>query len=355
VDWYRGTGRRKNQSEIASWCDDHFGCERVDSGSVRFYRQTLRWENGAWLMWNATGAHGEHLSLMIPGAVWSRLDRETTIKWLYAFKGFGLEATRLDLRIDLFGKGMTFVDDVRASARANELCGTKWVRLEPMRLNCWKGEFDGNSVEIGQPGKNGSGRVWNPYDKGMETGEMPPGEWIRIEGRYFKQVAALAVVKLLEADAEHRAELGRDDRVLEGSLGLWDDSVGGFDDQARALVLGSFDFREVVEGRKVQLKRRKRCAWWQRVIDVLLRKKPLLKLTRKREKPRTVVDGLRWLGTALRKAETMAAKAARPVAQVWEDAKREVDPRWLEDLGSEVRIRPKEFDPVAFEYALAFQ
>jgi len=106
-------------------------------------------------------------------------------------------------------------------------------------------------VRLGRRGNVGSGRYARVYDKGLETKTAGANQWQRFEVEYTGQVAAFALAMLLESERDGMARMVVDPRV---------ESKTCWEDQAVAMALGAFDFREVTGSR--ELGRRPRVSWW---------------------------------------------------------------------------------------------
>ena len=180
-------------------------------------------------------AHPGRMAVMLSGEAIQHLGQEAAL-WLNAeLHRLGFHATRCDSRIDLYGDGITLIDDVLAACEAGELCR---LRTHALRTDKTRGRLKKHGVNLGT--REGSGRYIRIYDKGLEQGDRGPGQWVRIE---------------LEATESIGRQLGAD---LAGCVPC----------ERRAklagAILGAVDFRERKAG-ETALARRPRVGWWQQL------------------------------------------------------------------------------------------
>lgn len=146
----------------------------------------------------------------------------------------GGRVSRLDLAVDAFSRDRVgLIDRIVESCRKRELCGAK--RWEP-KASYDGADLVGYGVCIGRRGNLGSGRYLRVYDKGLEAGDRPAGQWERYEVEFSGDCAA-----------EAAADVFRD--------------VSGWEPRAWARVCGAVSFRED-DSSNGELARRTLCAWW---------------------------------------------------------------------------------------------
>jgi DNA relaxase NicK len=178
----------------------------------------------------------KHIVLELPGSFLAPVPGADRVELMRQLRLMGFKPTRLDLAIDWRGVGIQLIEAMRRACEAGELCGAR--RWKPHR------EFSGrrvvgDGVSVGKRGGDGSGRYLRAYDKGLETGTVSEGGWVRVELELADDCAAQAADVLCEA-------------------GQWEAA-------AVELVLGAVDFREVTGDK--HLAKRPRAAWWAAVLD----------------------------------------------------------------------------------------
>lgn len=170
--------------------------------------------------------------------------------------------TRLDIAVDHF-RGTFPVDilEVYESCRSGEL-----MRARTFRYQCkltTAGEKQGETLDIGQRGKKGSGRSVCLYDKGLQTEtEEHSGAWIRWEARFSDQCADVAYDRYSRSgDLCSRMRLAYD--VVE--------------------------FRQVTGDNHSE--RRPPCDWWAKLRDGA----PPSEIIRRTRKDSSAATLLRWM------------------------------------------------------------
>lgn len=219
-----------------------------------FFAKKRRYEGGAELLYESVQGRDECV-VDLSGAVLGTMEQWESWQLLGAlFRAGFTRVTRLDVALDFKAEDVRLVEAVRASCERAELTGAKRYGLMT--------EFVGvrlatNMVRIGRRGNNGSGRFARVYDKGLESGKCGANKWHRFEVEYTGEVAGLAFSMLLQA------ELPGVDGVRMGDVAR----CVSWEQQAVAMVLGAFDFREANGSR--ELKRRPRCKWWSALLGAV--------------------------------------------------------------------------------------
>jgi len=180
---------------------------------------------------------GKHRDCIIqmPGSFLQPLTMDDKLGLLaYLLTFMGSHCTRIDIANDWRGEGINLVEHVRAACMNDELCKARvWSNIAKYDRKV----IDGETVAIGQRGKNGSGRYIRLYDKGLEQGTSGRGTWVRWEAEFTKAVA---------------------DQVARDILASTDPIK-----TARGYVFGAVEFREA-NGKRIR--DRPLCGWWKDLI-----------------------------------------------------------------------------------------
>jgi len=247
LDWVHLKGDTAGFVEADRLLGLCFG-ESEERRGRHFYRRGLRYEGGAELHWEHPEKADDCLIVLSGGAL-SSLESGEAWELVKALRRAGFTGcTRLDVALDLRGDDVRLVELISESCYRGELCGAKRWKPDP--------DFCGRRVcelmvRLGRRGNVGSGRYARVYDKGLETKTAGANQWQRFEVEYTGQVAAFALAMLLESERDGMARMVVDPRV---------ESKTCWEDQAVAMALGAFDFREVTGSR--ELGRRPRVSWW---------------------------------------------------------------------------------------------
>lgn len=239
LHWLRVVGSRGVEGHALRTLQRFFGPVTSDQGGLRFYGRTRRFASGAMLL-TEHKADSASTCVDVPGSALDALGHAAAMDLCAQLARAGMRATRCDIAIDVEGEGVQLVEAVEASCAAGELTGLQvWG---PAHRYGSKGKATRLEVDLGRRGKNGCGRYVRVYDKGLESGDAPPGFWHRFE---------------LEATGSVAAEIFRDlaRAISEGS-------------EVRcmaAAALGSVGFHEA--NGEEHLARRPVSAWWRAFID----------------------------------------------------------------------------------------
>jgi len=236
VDWFNGASPSIGSLLlVVHRFNELWGAWR-DCKGKHGYGRGQRWMSGAEVWYtpvNGEGQAGMCVSLngdALGSIAWDdRLD-------LLAFLIEHVVCTRLDLAVDYRGERVRIIEEATASADRGELCR---CRVHKPVVEKRDNEVTAYGLNLGRRGKAGSGRYVRTYDKGLETGECPRGQWVRWEAELSKKVADSAVRRVLAADDPAR--------------------------EIRAIALGCVDFRMVTGD--AHLDRRPRARWFLDLVQ----------------------------------------------------------------------------------------
>ena len=238
-----------------------FGKPSTRGQGQLFYREGIRWENGAAIYWAPIDG-GDHFTMVLPGKVWDGLTFAEAVD-LVRDVGMGMKCTRIDVALDY--RRERLIDDAWASVNRRELCWFRGVEMRESR-DASTLEPTGRTLVLGSRQSETYGRL---YDKGLESGDADAGELERLEVEFKGDRAA----ELLQ-------QLGQ---VKE---------IGGF---LASVALGAIDFRE--QTGTAHRERRPVARWWQRFVAGV----DAVRLKVQRGKP--TFDGWRlWLSKCTRSA-----------------------------------------------------
>lgn len=202
-----------------------------------FYERGERFGNGTLLLWGSTVNGSDEsegtVCIDVPGSAIDAMDPLERFEVLRSLS-LGGRVSRIDLAADAFhSRRVGLIDSVIDSCGRGELCG---ARSWSPRLSYTGQEVDGYGVTIGKRGNHGSGRYVRVYDKGLESGEKPRGQWERFE---------------VEFSGDCAAEVGID---------LFGEDDGRWDKRAWDRLNGALSFRKNTGDQ--HLVRREFVAWW---------------------------------------------------------------------------------------------
>lgn len=259
ADWIRATGPESRRADAEKWMRGHFGRLKRVPGK-NFYRDGLASESGA-VLWfdpyyNDSGGQA-HCTIQIPGELLGMCGSGFAVKALGDLRRLGFHFTRVDLALDFRGEGLDLVGAMEAGCQRGELCSARRFKSIPEFSN--RGELLGHTLYIGRRGKDGSGRLVRAYDKGLESGTVPAGQWHRLEVEFTGDCADNVASLLIQADrVQDESEF-----ILVEAENV--SAFVGWRRQAVELVLGSIDFREWNGSRA--LSRRGRSGFWCEVLS----------------------------------------------------------------------------------------
>lgn len=151
--------------------------------------------------------------------------------------GHGGKCSRIDIRLDFRGEDLSLVQLIIEACQAGHLRSVK--RFEPHKSTSSDLEVLGDGVTLGS---RSSARFVRVYDKGLETGTLPRGQWIRFEVELKDWAAHEAFCALFDPTAPDQ-----------------------FRSRALARILAAVDFR--VGPRDVEPSRLPRPGWWEQIVS----------------------------------------------------------------------------------------
>ena len=266
--WLRVVHPSASRDELRRELVRAFG-EPDDVRGRWFYEHGERFSNGTLLLWGTIvnreqadddDAPGETCCVDVPGSAIDDMEPAERFNTLRRFT-LGGRVTRIDLAADaVHAERVGLIEAATASCDAGELCGSRV--FEPRRRTN-AGEVEAFGLCIGRRGKAGSGRYVRMYDKGLETGERPMGQWERLE---------------VEFSGDCAAEVGVD---LFGGSNDWEP-------RAWARINGAISFRKSTGRRELSM--RPIVTWW---AEWIAGPTPLSTIMRRTET--TLQRHTRWL------------------------------------------------------------
>jgi hypothetical protein len=226
------SGARAKFDAISGVLCDFFG--EFEDGKGGMYLSSSRVWGSVRLFFDHDPDGKQYCVLEVPGSSLGLLCEADRLRLLRECLALGCRATRLDVAVDVRGSGLSIIERMQASCRAKELCGAR--RFEPKEVMGQRG-LVAWGCNIGQRGKDGSGRYVRCYDKGLETKTAPVGRWVRYEVEFSDDCASQAALCL-------------------GDCG----DVASADSRMVELALGAVEFREANGSRS--LARRAVASWW---------------------------------------------------------------------------------------------
>ncbi len=241
-DWLNVTFPSTSMTAVKDRISLTLGAPVVQDRGKHFYRESMRFEDGAILAWSDDLPH---CSLSLNGDSCSRFNPESfrqVLKW--AIEDQDGKVTRIDLAFDDYTRELVKLDDVHAAANAGDFAGYLTVAAQrPMKRTAAGMVITGDSVTFGKRGKLGSGKQVCIYDKNLESAGRTNA--VRIEARFFKDRAAIV------------------GEVLASSL-----TLESFQRKVCETIGGAIDFVNRI-GAHGHLDRMARLPFWQRIVDVL--------------------------------------------------------------------------------------
>lgn len=229
-DWIRLVGDAANILWLVHRLNELFG-EPIDFTPAKFFKSGQKWHPGVLL---SRGHKSKIIMLDLQGSCLACTPSEVFMKLTTEALTRGFHCTRIDLAVDHVGMDLRLYERFKASCEAGELCKLRSFSPKP--------EFKADGTPTSQYiviGKRSSPIFIRVYDKGLESGTLPLGQWERFEVEFKADRANEVCMNLASAD----------DRMHEA---LW------------RYVIGSVDFREA-NGRS-ELARRPRVEWWSDYI-----------------------------------------------------------------------------------------
>lgn len=239
VDWYQGTFPEDRFTSVYRTVLQALPAERPlfgkgrSIGNPKPFHRSYRWASGVQMH------HGGHANSIItmPGSACTTLGFDR-VCFIARDAMIGGKCTRLDLRRDLEGEAISFLDDMILACESSHLRRVRQYTTYPIKSITQ--QVLGSGVLLGS---YSSPRFVRCYDKGLEQASHPPGCWIRFEAQL------------------------RDDHSNEAAIGVF--SPVDLLSAKRALLqylLGVVDFR-IPSDRNID--RCERPAWWEAFIGDL--------------------------------------------------------------------------------------
>ncbi len=238
-DWGNFTFPTNRREEVQGLVDGYIGEGKRRDRGANTYGQSHGWESGALLAW--TDGRPE-CWLSFNGDSCDLIPPVLKLEFLRGLRGLGAKCTRADYAIDV-PRALVTMDMVHAAAAAAQVVGFR--RYFPKRVvsNMLTGELEQDEADFGRRGRDGSGRYFRWYDKGLESeGEI---DCIRGEVETSAETADAWFNIICEAD-----DLSEFERILG------------------KIVCGSIDFMDK-SGAHGHVDRYERVGWYQRIIDLV--------------------------------------------------------------------------------------
>lgn len=251
MDWVTLVG----PESLRDWAVDRLkvllGTDPAKSAHARAYQSGFGWEEGAVVAFDQIG-EAATCKVELTGSCLAELDPLLAVGFVIDCRAAGFHLTRLDLCVDFIaeaGASVGLLFEVAKGIQDGELCGFRRVKVDAG----WAGRVSsGRTVTLGKKGKSGGGVQVCVYDKGVETGDRPAGEWERVEARFYAERAEQAFASVIDC-----SELRADGLGVSLSRLIY------------AACFGAVEFREFIEREGVAVRRSRRpiAAWWRRWVD----------------------------------------------------------------------------------------
>lgn len=191
-----------------AWCRQRFGSPESGPGGL-FLSTSLRYaDGGCVLFFDHDSDHAkDHAVISVTGKACKYIGDPQLLDLVTLVRKWGGHTTRADVAVDLYGKGHGLIEKIETACDAGELVGARTYSTVHKKKS---GQIVGETHYIGQRGKAGSGRCVCVYDKGLETGQMDRGEWVRWETRYADECADKALTHYASSDQAGRMLLAFD-------------------------------------------------------------------------------------------------------------------------------------------------
>lgn len=246
LDWLQGSLPMDEWCAAWSWVENVFGQLRF-AGGFRGYSDSYVTQNGVILAVSPTQPR-QRVFLSLSGEACRHFQRHfgSAQGAIREMATMSAKFTRIDIAVDDHTGSMS-VPQFRESTEAGYLCGFR-VSKDHTEKTTVKGRVTvtGDGIGYGRPGKAGALKYAVAYDKRAEqrqkTGVDCGFDWCRFEARFFKAAAHAVAV-----DLGSRSE--------------------GFTEKMGRIAVGVIDFRH--SPHLAHLTRRRRCTWWQKIVDRL--------------------------------------------------------------------------------------
>lgn len=193
IDYLTLSIPNEHQAKAEQWCQKHFGPGESGKGA-RFLSQSLRYATNAASLFSDPPSHPKRkpsFILDIPGAGCQLVGDDALVEFaMHARTNWGAHLTRLDIAVDMIGGVESLMQQVEDSCMNGEGCRFRYFRPTQAFSG---GKLTGRTLDLGKRGKDGSGRMVCLYDKGLETKQLPAGQWVRWEARFYDECADAAL------------------------------------------------------------------------------------------------------------------------------------------------------------------
>lgn len=238
VHWLRVSRPESHRLDLRALLVSFFGVPEKIRGRW-LYEFGERFSCGVLILWGSTTSDSEdgsprHCCVDVPGGALDSLDPDQRFKLCQELAA-GSRVTRLDLACDVraLRGSVGLIAHVRSACENGCLVGAKrWAPREEYNAN----ERVAYGVTVGRRGNMGSGRYLRIYDKGLETGTGPEGQWERYEVEFSDDPASEVAASIFE-------------------------SFETFESRAFQRVAGAFDYCTPSTGTGRNYERR-RLKWW---------------------------------------------------------------------------------------------
>lgn len=232
-DWIRLVGPGSMASKVVQLLEQWFGESTGSCHGAKFFKNGIEWYPGVLY---SQGHSSEIVMVDLQGSRLAMIEPLKALEFTEQLLMMGFHCTRIDLAVDHVNQCIGLYDKALASCVAGELCIMRRYSPDP--------EFDSHGTPLRKLlklGKRDSEVCSRIYDKGLETGLLPEGEWERFEVEMKGDRAREVCMSL----------------VLE---------FDNFTEQLWKIAIGSVDFR--VRNGRSELKRRPRATWWSGYIGL---------------------------------------------------------------------------------------
>ncbi len=278
LDWLRFTLPFNRRYLMTNRLAKYLG-RYVSKPGMWGYRERYQFASGAFVAFTDSS---RECCVELTGETCQQLGHDSLMELMtWAYNQLA-RATRIDVRLDFKASHVGLIDQVRDACHRKELCRSRVYKKDDEHVT--NGLCTGYSIQLGKRGKNGSGRFVRVYDKGLQTGDAPKGQWERWETEFSDDAANQVCMKLIHSD--------------------------NWNQTASELTLGAVEFREHTGSRS--LKRRKLAHWWANLTKSI---NPILV---KIQRPKTTLDRYgAWLRrSVLPGIHTMAHESGQTPSQV---------------------------------------
>ena len=236
-------------AQVRSYFDERFGQAEASFGH-HGYEVGVNYAHGVHVSWSECNPDSERyksaVCVNLPGEAFKVLTGYQVWMLCRRFGLLGARCTRLDVACD-DGTGIVQLADVLQAMEAGDFCGPRVAKPDfDIRRNGSGAQKVLTGCTFGRRGKLGGGRSCCIYDKGLESGEFPAGEVIRVESRFYKDVAAIVFPFLVNTSTYEQ-----------------------FTRTLASLIPDAIDFREAKPGPDRHKDRRPRLPWWEKLVSIL--------------------------------------------------------------------------------------